>query len=388
MKHAHTWKVALLGLAGLAAAMGIGRFAFTPILPLMQASNGMTLVQGSWLASINYLGYFIGALACIWLAPRPASWAKIGLLTVALVTLAMAIPAQPFALWLLWRLLAGIASALVLVGLSAWCLGRLAQSNAGHLAGLMYAGVGIGVAFAGLAGLGAGVAALDPLWLWALLGLVALSVWLWAQPQLQTDTAESQQLASQKVASATGDRSSTQTNSQPFTADHWWLIGCYGIFGIGYILPATFLPAMARQVLPDPSIYGWIWPAFGTAAALSTLLVSRFFHALPPRRVWALAAIVMAVGVALPVLAHGLVALLLAALCVGGTFMVMTMAGMQEARAAGGATLIAAMTASFAAGQMAGPLLLNLTHGGLLWPSLGGAIALLLSAVALLSRKV
>ena len=61
-------RVALIGLLGLAAAMGIGRFAFTPLLPLMQASEGLTLTQGGWLAGANYLGYLIGALVC---AARP-----------------------------------------------------------------------------------------------------------------------------------------------------------------------------------------------------------------------------------------------------------------------------------------------------------------------------
>ena len=56
---------ALVGLAGLASAMGIGRFAFTPLLPLMQEASGITLVQGGSLAAANYLGYLLGATACM-----------------------------------------------------------------------------------------------------------------------------------------------------------------------------------------------------------------------------------------------------------------------------------------------------------------------------------
>src|SRR5690606_8090565 len=55
-------RVAIHSLLGLAAAIGIGRFAFTPLLPLMQA-EGLSLGAGAWLASANYLGYFAGALA-------------------------------------------------------------------------------------------------------------------------------------------------------------------------------------------------------------------------------------------------------------------------------------------------------------------------------------
>ena len=61
-------RVAFAGLAALAVAMGIGRFAFTPMLPMMQDDAGVSLAQGGYLASANYLGYLAGAL---W-AMRPA----------------------------------------------------------------------------------------------------------------------------------------------------------------------------------------------------------------------------------------------------------------------------------------------------------------------------
>lgn len=363
-----------VGLVGLASAMGIGRFAFTPLLPLMQEANGLGLVAGSWLASINYLGYLLGALACIWLPARPAKWAQYGLLTVAITTLLMALPGQPFVLWLLWRLLAGLASAFVLVGTSAWCLDRLAVLNHSRFAGGIYAGVGLGVAIAGLVCLLAGVIALDPAWIWALLGLMAGGVWWWCKGYL-VPIREHQDTTPAAVLP-----------KAHFSRDQWRLIICYGLFGLGYILPATFLPAMAREQLPNPAVFGWVWPVFGAAAAASTLLVARFFSSVSSRHIWAVANVVMAIGTLLPVLSTGLPELLLASLCVGGTFMVMTMAGLQEARRVGGAVLIAAMTASFALGQIIGPLLLNLTGGALFGPSVLGATLLLVSAVWLLIR--
>jgi fucose permease len=71
-----------VGLSSLAAALGIGRFAFTPLLPLMQETFGLTLTEGAWLAAANYLGYFVGGLRelslestggpvrAVWLADR------------------------------------------------------------------------------------------------------------------------------------------------------------------------------------------------------------------------------------------------------------------------------------------------------------------------------
>ena len=80
--------VALAGMAALAVAMGVGRFAFTPLLPMMLSDGVITLVDGSWLATANYVGYLLGALACMalpWVAPKarqrwhPARLARWGL---------------------------------------------------------------------------------------------------------------------------------------------------------------------------------------------------------------------------------------------------------------------------------------------------------------------
>ena len=46
----------------------------------------------------------------------------------------------------------------------------------------------------------------------------------------------------------------------------------YGLFGFGYILPATFLPELARQLVPDPRLFGLAWPLWGLAATLSVLV--------------------------------------------------------------------------------------------------------------------
>ena len=77
--------VALFGLLGLASAMGIGRFAFTPLLPLMQQHDGLTLAQGAWLAAANYLGYLAGALAC-WAASLALVSTRSWLATVSRAT--------------------------------------------------------------------------------------------------------------------------------------------------------------------------------------------------------------------------------------------------------------------------------------------------------------
>jgi MFS family permease len=340
---------ALAGLAALAVAMGIGRFAFTPLLPMM----AIDVSQAAWLASANYFGYLAGAITVRW------GSARAGLALIAGATLAMGFP-QPMAAWALWRALAGIASAWVLVHVSSYCLER------GAHAGVLYSGVGIGIALTGLmclAFMAGGLPAGDA---WLALGALALA----ALP------------ASWRIG-----KRATQESGAAHLWRHARLIACYGAFGFGYIVPATFIPAMARSLVDEPLVFGWAWPAFGAAAAVSTLGASPLLKRWGARRVWALAQGVMALGVAAPLVAKGFAGILIAALCVGASFMVITMAGMREAArlAAAPAGLMAAMTAAFAVGQIAGPLLVAR------WPieaALAVAAAVLAASVlALLTRR-
>jgi hypothetical protein len=146
----------------------------------------------------------------------------------------------------------------------------------------------------------------------------------------------------------------------PPTGPNKGLVISYGVLGFGYILPATFLPALAREVVDDPQMFGLAWPLFGLAAALSTIATAWCFSHANRLRVWAVSHLAMATGVIMPSLWLSPVAIAIAALLVGSTFMVVTMIGMQEARARapGNPTaLLGLMTAAFATGQLTGPLL-------------------------------
>ena len=375
--HDPALQAAVIGMAGLATALGIGRFAFTPMLPLMQLHDLVSLRQGGYLATANYVGYLLGALLLFTFNWAPARAAKFGLAAVAASTLAMALPSS-FWPWLVLRLIAGVASAFVLVGVSGWALAVLAARDRPALTGWVFAGVGAGILFAGVAVLAIGTADLAPAAGWIVLGVAACCVALVAA------------LSIENMAP------STAADMVPLGADAsaWRLIICYGSFGFGYIIPATFLPAAARSMIGDPSVFGWIWPLFGIAAASSTLLTSSMRGNLQPRRAWAYGQFIMAFGVALPAVQTTLFSIIVSAICVGGTFMVITMAGMQEARriaAQSAPRLMAAMTAAFAAGQLVGPLTLTAAHSAaeaIRLPSLFAAGVLFITALALLTPDI
>jgi predicted MFS family arabinose efflux permease len=339
---------ALIGLLALASAMGIGRFSLTPMLPLMQQDAHLTLALGGWLATANYVGYLAGALACIALAPRPAAAIRFGLAAVGLSTLAMGLSdSQP--LWLVLRFLAGVASAFALVGTSAWAMPILTRHGREQWSGHVFSGVGIGIAFAGLFGLAAGLDAWSSRLTWIVLGSVAtgLAILLWRP------------LAGDVATTARAEQPSPRALPRPAII----AAICYATFGYGYIIPATFLPALARGYIDNPAMFGLIWPVFGAAAALSTLASARLGRNLAPRQLWTRAKWVLAAGVLAPALWLNVPTLLISAVCVGGTFVVITMAGLKEALRLGGAPAslaVGVMTAAFGAGQIVGPLTVSL----------------------------
>jgi predicted MFS family arabinose efflux permease len=172
-----------------------------------------------------------------------------------------------------------------------------------------------------------------------------------------------------------------------WTADAFRLAICYCAFGIGYIIPATFLPVMAKGMLSDPTLFRWTWPIFGAAAMVATVVAGRWRLQMSDRRLWQICHIVMAVGVVLPLFPFGFAGIALGALLIGGGFMVTTMAALGAARTLAGADaehFIAAMTAAFAVGQIVGPLLVSAMVGasGSFAPVLIAASALLVLSAA------
>ena len=347
-----TWSVIAGGIVALAVAMGIGRFAFTPLMPLMLRDGTLSTAAGAEWAAANYGGYLVGALTASWFSKDPLRGMRLALLGVALTTLAAAWTSggSTALVGAGLRAAAGVFSAWVLVCASSWCLAELARRQAPRLGAWIYTGVGLGIALAGsFAWLGGRQPAT---WLWLELGLIALAGAVLVGLGLQD----------RSMASASAGAHASSPATPNTKHGHLALVLCYGVSGFGYIVPATFLPAMAQQQFPDPLVFGLTWPLFGLAAALSVAAAARWFSGWSRRRVWALAHGTMALGTALPLATQALWALAASAVLVGGTFMVATMAGLQLAREQAPANptpLLARMTVAFAAGQIAGPLLVR-----------------------------
>ncbi|MPZ44615.1 MAG: YbfB/YjiJ family MFS transporter [Betaproteobacteria bacterium] len=140
--------VALAGILSLAVAIGIGRFAFTPLLPLMLREGHIDLPAGGWIAAANYASYWIGALTASRMRWSALRLGMVALIATPILTAMMALPLGSWT-WAVLRFAAGVASAWAFVATAKWCLGALARQGRPQLAGAVYSGVGFGIALVG-----------------------------------------------------------------------------------------------------------------------------------------------------------------------------------------------------------------------------------------------
>ncbi len=352
-------QVALAGMAALAAAMGVGRFAFTPLLPMMLHDGVVDLPTGSWLATANYAGYLAGALlymALPWLGrrvgsvPGNAALVRGGLVATVLLTGLLALPWP--ASWPLLRLLAGVASALVFLGTANWCMGRLAHLGRPAWGGLIFCGPGLGIVITGLltsAMVAAGWSAAAG---WAAFAVLAAVLCAGAWRVFHNGDAP--------VTAASGAAATAPSMPAPRPAAERSLLAvAYGLAGLGYIVTATFLPVIARAALPVGSVWpDLFWPIFGAGVAVGALLSTRISPARDRRLLLAVAYVLQAGGVALGVLWPGPAGFALGSLLLGLPFTAITFFALQEARhqwPQAGAGFTGLMTALYGIGQIVGP---------------------------------
>lgn len=384
--------IALAGMVALAVAMGIGRFAFTPILPMMLRDGVVDLPAASWLASANYVGYLVGAVWCAampWLGPR-WSWprwsgtarVRAGLAATALLTAAMSLPFP--ATWPFWRFAAGVASALVLVYTSGWCLARLAAHGRSALGGLMFAGPGGGIVASGLlaSALVSGGQHADVAWLVFGVLAAALSASIW--PVLRDGPAAP---SAGLPGKAPGGGAGPAVQAGPACEIACFALA-YGLAGFGYIVTATFLPVIARAALPGSPALDLFWPIFGVGVIAGALLSTRLRVVGDLRLLLASAYAIQALGIGIGIVSPTELGFALGSLLLGLPFTTITFFAMQEARRLrphSAASTIGLLTATYGIGQIVGPPMVSALLVRSLNASAGFRLSLEVAALALLA---
>jgi predicted MFS family arabinose efflux permease len=323
--------IALRGCAALIIAMGIGRFAFTPLLPPMQAEVQFSDASAGLLASFNLFGYLAGALlgARIPHGRREATY-RAALAVAVLADLLMAAPLGVPG-WSLIRAAAGISSGIIFVLSAAFVI-----EHRGALA-LHFTGVGIGIALSGL------IAALVPAWQTAWLVLAVLSFVL-------------AMFAGRLTGVALPAGQPHVRRPLAWDAAFFWLITAYGLNGVGYIVSGTFLVAILHSLPQTAKLGPLAWIIVGISAIPSTLAWSRLAGRLGSWHALAAAYAAQAIAIVLPF--AGVVATLVAAVLFGGTFVAITSLSLPLAarlRPAQAGQAVALLTIIYGLGQAIGP---------------------------------
>ncbi|KAF0863523.1 YbfB/YjiJ family MFS transporter [Pseudomonas sp. LD120] len=340
----------LASFIALMMAMGIGRFALTPQLPHLISEGQVNLTAAGLIAAANYLGYFLGALDAMF-ARRPVQVRLRllgGLWLCVLLTLA-SFWAQGFWPHLLLRFGTGVSSAWVLVMITALSQPLAQAAGWPRLGTLVFAGPGLGIMLTGLLALGANLLGQSSANLWLLYAAVALLMLLAILPILPPASARPSGVPQSRAASE-------------HSVARLGLV--YALYGVGYIIPATFLSQMANVRFQGQWQADLFWPGFGLAAALGVALVSLRRHRPDSTRQWLMATLwLQAVGVFACLLGSGL-GLVLGVLLCGTPFLACMQLVMQRSRELAPQSAqrnAGLLTACFAVGQLSGPLLAALS---------------------------
>lgn len=356
----------------LAAAMGIGRFSYTPILPLMTEQASLSPALGAFLASSNYLGYLLGMVLGTFWQRAARSRASLRTCSILLVLSLAVMPlTRSVEVWLVARTVAGALSALLFLVASHSVL-EVAAARSPQLAGWAYGGVGAGIVLSGLL-----VAGCRQLGDWRL-------AWAASAAAAAALLALSWNLA---TAPAVGPRLSTSRQRTP--ASFVVLCTLYFLEGAGYIIAGTFLVA-AVQTSAGSSAGVWTWILVGLAALPSCVVWARLSTRISRPVLLGIALGLQAIGMSLPALHDGLSAALASAVLFGGTFMGITTLALAEGRHLGTARAVAILSVGYSLGQILGPIavapFLHHGHGSALL--VGAGLAAVASGLAfLLARR-
>ncbi|TKI49168.1 YbfB/YjiJ family MFS transporter [Lysinibacillus sphaericus] len=327
--------------------MGIGRFAYTPILPLMQSDLSFSNAVGGYLATSNYAGYLLGAflVGVIPVKQHRTFILRLSLVISILTTASMGL-FQSYFIWYGLRFISGISSAIVFVMASGIVLDKLAIRNKLNWSGIFYGGVGLGIFLSSLL-----IPILNRLYSWegVWLGLSGVSmllvliVWI-----------------SMKDEPLSFEKTSKQESALCVPPLKWipWLIVAYGLEGLGYIVTGTFIVSIAKEI---PSFHGdatVVWMVVGLAAIPSCIIWSELAKKIGFVKSLVLAMTLQAFGIALPALWVSQIGVVLSALLFGATFMGITTLATTLARQMSpfnSSRIIGILTSIYAGGQMIGP---------------------------------
>src|SRR5712672_1531794 len=144
------WLSAAAGLCASLVGLGLARFAYTPLIPALIAAKWFSPVDAVYLGAANLAGYLAGALIAREFGARAGAVRTLQAMMVlaSLCCFACSVPVS-FVWFFGWRFLAGLTGGVIMVLAASTILPHVAPSKRGFVGGVIFAGVGLGVAASG-----------------------------------------------------------------------------------------------------------------------------------------------------------------------------------------------------------------------------------------------
>lgn len=315
-------KVLFAGVCSLILVMGIARFAYTPLLPVMVDEAGLSHAGGGWLAAINYAGYLSGVLIAARvgnavLKDRLYRWGMV----VAVFSTAMMAVSTDFYIWALSRFIAGLCTAAGLMIGSGLILNWLMRNQHRSELGIHFSGIGFGIAISAFAAI-----LMHPYLSWDMqwyvltgLGLLLLIPALGWFPE-----------ATSEVQAAHQHR--VMQHALPNAKFMRLFLAAYFCAGFGYVVTATFIVAIINDLPGLSEVGGWMFLMIGVVAVPSCILWDLIARKVGDVNALILASVVEVVGIIAPTLGFGLTGVITGAVLYGATAiaivsLTLTMAG-------------------------------------------------------------
>ncbi len=305
MGSAMRWHAAMAGLAASLVGIGLGRFAYTPLIPALVGAHWFPATQVVYLGAANLAGYLAGALVARRLAATASPRTVLrGMMVLA--SLSFFACAAPISVgwYFAWRFAAGAAGGVIMVLAAPTILPVTDPARRGLVGGMIFTGVGLGIAASGT---------LVPLLLraglpatWCGLGVLALVLTVIAWGGWPAG-------GPQPVRADAGA-------AAPLTLAVGALLFEYGLNAAGLVPHMVFLvDFIARGLGAGLAVGGFYWVVFGLGAMAGPLLAGAVADRIGFAGTLRLEFLIGSVAVLLPALTRAAPALLLSS-AVAGAF--------------------------------------------------------------------
>jgi MFS family permease len=377
-------KVLAAGICAIVLTVGIARFAYTPLLPVMREHAGLSGITAGWLATVNFIGYLGGALIASRIPSLHQKYTlyRAGLVFAVLSTIAMGLTDNAW-VWLALRLIAGWASTAGMLLSTGFVLNWLTRHGHRPELGVHFSGFGAGMLLSGAAiAVMSGRLSWNEQWIaLGLLGIIFLiPAWRW-MPEPPREL--------KKIDSISEGAPSTK----------WMLVFCIAYFcgGIDYVITSTFVVDIVHGVRNLHFSGNGVWIVMGCVAIPSCFVWDRIAHEIGELKALTLAYSVQTVAIALSISSDhpGLVitgAALFGTTIIGSVSLTLSIVG--RLFPANPAKAMAKLTLGFGVAQILGPVVAGyLLHASgsyrdaLMFATIVGVVGTILTSLLNIMKK-